>query len=182
MKSLPSALLVKSVLSALILTTLALSLVSCGSQSTETGSGTDGTGSGGTTAGGTPTPPPADTATPAPPSGPAPGTVSKYDDGPRASATAVNAAMAAEGKTLFTNKGCMTCHTFGKRVIGPDLKGVASRRTAQWLEQQILHPEVMTKEDPIAHALLVEYKVPMTNQKLTPAEAKAVIEYLKQMN
>ena len=90
--------------------------------------------------------------------------------------------MAAEGKTLFTNKGCVTCHGFGKKVIGPDLKGVASRRTAQWMEQQILHPEVMTKEDPIAHALLVEYKVPMTNQKLTPEQAKAVIEYLKQMN
>jgi cytochrome c551/c552 len=111
---------------------------------------------------------------------PAPTGKSKYDDGPRADATPVNAAMAAEGKTLFTNKGCVTCHAIGKKVIGPDLKGVTSRRTAQWMEQQILHPEVMTKEDPIAHALLEQYKVPMTNQGLTPEQAKAVIEYLKQ--
>ncbi|MEO5617298.1 MAG: cytochrome c [Candidatus Eisenbacteria bacterium] len=161
---------------ALLATILSMSLISCSSQSTDNTSG-------GTTGGTTTTPPPADTNVAiVPPPAPPPGAVSKYDDGPRAAATAVNATMAAEGKTLFTNKGCITCHTIGKRAIGPDLKGVASRRTAQWMEQQILHPEVMTKEDPIAHALLVEYKVPMTNQKLTPAQAKAVIEYLKQVN
>lgn len=173
MKSFRSALFVKAAPAALLLAVMAISLVSCGSKSTD-----DGSTAGGTTT----TPPPADTTPAPPPTGPPPGTVSKYDDGPRASATAVNAVMAAEGKTLFTNKGCLTCHTFGKRMIGPDLVGVATRRTAQWLEQQILHPEVMTKEDPIAHALLVEYKVPMTNQKLTPEQARAVIEYLKQMD
>ena len=164
MKTLPQILL-----AALLVGTLA----SCGSKPSDSTS-TETPGSS------TETPPaPAETTVT---SGPPPGAVSKYDDGPRASATPVNSRMAAEGKVIFTNKGCVTCHTFGKRVIGPDLKGVATRRTAQWMEQQILHPEVMTKEDPIAHALLVEYKVPMTNQKLTPEEAKKVIEYLKQMN
>ena len=158
----------------LIVAAVVAALGSCGSKTEET------------TTNQTPAPPDATTPAPAPAdttagaAGPAPTGPSKYDDGPRASATAVNAAMAAEGKTLFTNKGCVTCHTFGKRVIGPDLKGAASRRTQVWLEQQILHPEVMTKEDPIAHALLVEYKVPMTNQKLTEDEAKKVIEYIKQ--
>jgi len=165
MKTLPRILL-----AALLTGTLA----SCGSKPSDSTTSTETPGSSTET----PAPPAETTAT----SGPAPGAVSKYDDGPRAAATPVNAAMATEGKTLFTNKGCVTCHGFGKRVIGPDLKGVATRRTAQWMEQQILHPEVMTKEDPIAHALLVEYKVPMTNQKLTPEEAKKVIEYLKHMN
>jgi len=166
----------KTLHSALLAAVLATSLASCGSQSTETGSTGDGGGS-------TPaTTTPAETTAAAVPAGPPPGAVSKYDDGPRASAAAVDAAAAAEGKTLFTNKGCVACHAFGKRVIGPDLKGAASRRTAEWLEQQILHPEVMTKEDPIAHALLLEYKVPMTNQKLTPVEARKIIEYLKQMD
>jgi len=163
MKTLPQILLVAL---------LAGTLASCGSKSSDLSTTTE-------TPTETPPAPPAETTAT---SGPPPGAVSKYDDGPRASATPVNAALATEGKTLFTNKGCVTCHGFGKRVIGPDLKGVATRRTAQWMEQQILHPEVMTKEDPIAHALLVEYKVPMTNQKLTPEEAKKVIEYLKQMN
>lgn len=158
----------------LISATLAATLFSCGSKTEDTASN------------GAPAPDPGATATPPAPAPTDTATAvlakSKYDDGPRASASPVNAALAAEGKTLFTNKGCVTCHTFGKKVIGPDLKGVATRRTAAWMEQQILHPEVMTKEDPISHALLVEYKVPMTNQKLTPEQAKAVIEYLKQSN
>jgi cytochrome c551/c552 len=154
---------------------LCASLASCGSKP-DSAANPDTSGSA------TTPPPPAETTVTATPAGPPPGAISKYDDGPRAAESPVDAAMAAEGRTLFTNKGCITCHGFGKKVIGPDLKGVATRRTAQWLEQQILHPEVMTREDPIAHALLVEYKVPMTNQKLTPDEARKVIEYLKQMN
>lgn len=160
----------------LLAAVLAVALASCGSKSS------DSTSSGETTPAADATPPPAADTTVTTSTGPPPGAVSKYDEGPRAADSPVNAALAAEGKTLFTNKGCVTCHGFGKRVIGPDLKGVATRRTAAWMEQQILHPEVMTKEDPIAHALLLEYKVPMTNQKLTPDEAKKVIEYLKQMN
>ena len=50
------------------------------------------------------------------------------------------------------------------------------------MEQQILHPDVMTKEDPIAKELLAKYMVQMSNQGLKPEEAKAVIEYLKKMD
>jgi cytochrome c len=64
-------------------------------------------------------------------------------------------------------------------MSGPDLKGVSMRRTAEWMEHQILEPEVMVKEDPIARGLFAQYALQMTNQHLTPAEAKAVIEYLK---
>jgi len=110
----------------------------------------------------------------------APAAKSKYDDGPRAADSPVDAALAAQGKTLFTSKGCVTCHAFGKKVIGPDLKGVASQRSAEWMEQQIQHPEVMVKEDPISRDLLAQYKVPMTNQKVTPDQAKALVEYIKQ--
>lgn len=105
---------------------------------------------------------------------------SKYDDGPRAGAAAVNAALADKGKGLFTSKGCVTCHAFGRKVVGPDLKGVANDRTAEWMTQQIMHPEVMIKSDPISMQLLAQYKVPMTNQKVTADEAKALVEYIKQ--
>ena len=108
------------------------------------------------------------------------GEKSKYDEGPRAAASPVNAALAAQGKTLFTNKGCVTCHAFGRKVIGPDLKGVASQRAASWIEQQIMHPEVMIKSDPISMGLLAQYKVPMTNQKVSADEAKAIVEWIKQ--
>ena len=167
---------------ALLVAALLVPLASCGSKSS------DSTAASGRTE--TPTPVAAATPEttmhadtfPVPGLPATPAAVSKYDGGPRASASPVNAAMAAEGKTLFTKKGCVTCHAFGKKLIGPDLKGVASQRSALWMENQILHPEIMTKEDPISMALLKDYKVPMTNQKLTPAEAKAVIEYIKQMD
>lgn len=106
-------------------------------------------------------------------------TTSKYDAGPRAAASPVDAAMAERGAVLFKEKGCSACHTFGQKLSGPDLQGVASRRTALWMENQILHPEIMTKEDPISHALLAQFALQMPNQGLTPDQAKAVIEFLK---
>ena len=108
-------------------------------------------------------------------------TASKYDSGPRAAEFPVEPALAATGEKLFKAKGCTACHAYGKRLTGPDLKGV-TRRTAAWMEQQILHPDVMTKEDPIAKELLAKYMVQMSNQGLKPEEAKAVIEYLKKMD
>ena len=129
------------------------------------------------------TPPPS-TSTPAP--APAETTVvpplpteSKYDAGPRAGAGAVNAALATAGEKLFQTKGCVVCHGFGKKVTCPDLVGVSMRRTAAWMEHQILHPEIMVKEDRISAELKTHYTLPMTNQGLTPDEAKSVIEFLK---
>jgi mono/diheme cytochrome c family protein len=107
---------------------------------------------------------------------------SKYDSGPRAGDTPSDHEMAEKGKELFSTKGCVACHAFGKRVTGPDLAGVSKRRTAEWMEHQILEPEVMTKEDPISHQLLATYATQMPNQRLTPQEARAVIEYFKQQD
>ena len=104
---------------------------------------------------------------------------SKYDGGPRAGESAVDEALAERGEKLFQTKGCSACHAFGKKMSGPDLRGVTMRRTALWMENQILHPEVMTKEDPISHKLLGEMMLQMPNQGLDQGEARAVIEYLK---
>ena len=104
---------------------------------------------------------------------------SKYDAGPRAAESPVDHEKAELGEKLFSAKGCSACHAFGKRVTGPDLAGVSKRRTAEWMENQILHPEVMTKEDPISHQLLATYATQMPNQGLTQDEARAVIEYFK---
>lgn len=108
--------------------------------------------------------------------------VSKYDAGPRAGESPVDHEKAEAGAKLFTAKGCSACHAFGKRLTCPDLAGVSMRRTSEWMENQILHPEVMTKEDPISHGLFAQFALQMPNQKLTPDEAKAVIEYFKQMD
>lgn len=105
--------------------------------------------------------------------------VSKYDAGPRAGEQPIDERLAKSGEQLFKDKGCSACHAFGAKSSGPDLKGVSMRRTALWMENQILHPEVMVKEDPIAREMFAKYALQMTNQHLAPAEAKAVIEYLK---
>jgi hypothetical protein len=60
--------------------------------------------------------------------------------------------------------------------------GVPKQRTAEWMEHQILHPEIMTKQDPIAKQLMAQYALQMPNQGLTPDQAKAVIEFIKKKN
>jgi mono/diheme cytochrome c family protein len=107
---------------------------------------------------------------------------SKYDSGPRAGEQPVDDARAEIGEQLFKDKGCSACHAFGHKLTCPDLDGVTMRRTDKWIENQILHPEVMTKEDPIARGLFAQYALQMPNQKLTPEEARSVIEYLKHQN
>ena len=104
---------------------------------------------------------------------------SRYDAGPRAAEAPVDEAKVKQGEALFQAKGCSACHGFGRRISCPDLQGVSQRRTALWMENQILHPEKMTKEDPIAHQLFAQFSLQMPNQGLTPEEARAVIEFLK---
>lgn len=105
--------------------------------------------------------------------------VSRYDAGPRAAAGPIQKELADRGSTLFQTKGCSACHGFGAKSAGPDLAGVSTRRTAAWMENQILHPEVMVKEDPIARQMFAQFALQMPNQGLTPDEARAIIEYLK---
>ena len=108
-----------------------------------------------------------------------PAATSQYDGGPRAADTPIDESKVAQGQQLFQTKGCSACHTFGQKLTGPDLAGVTHRRTAAWMEHQILHPEIMTKEDPISHELFAKFALQMPNQGLTPEEAAAVVEFFK---
>lgn len=116
------------------------------------------------------TPPPAVTAT------------SPLDTGPRAIDQPVDEARAAEGEKLFTTKICATCHGFGKKITCPDMMGVPRDRSARWMQEQIMHPDVMTKNDPIAKQLMATYSIQMPNQGITEPQAKALIEYIKKKN
>lgn len=104
---------------------------------------------------------------------------SPLDGGPRAAESPVDEKLALEGEVLFRSKTCSTCHAFGRMQNGPDLAGVTSRRTAAWLEAQILRPDVMLREDPISRELLGQFAVPMPNLGIQPHEAKALVEYMK---
>ena len=121
-------------------------------------------------------PPPA--AAPAAPES-ATSATSPLDQGPRASESTIDAAAAKRGEGLFQTKGCVACHGFGKKITCPDLAQVPAQRSALWMENQILHPEKMTKEDPIARQLMSQYSLQMPNQGLTQVEARAVIEFIK---
>ena len=101
------------------------------------------------------------------------------DQGPRAGESPYDEAKAKVGEGLFQTKGCSACHAFGRRVTGPDLAGVTTRRTTRWMENQILHPDLMVKQNPISRQLFAQFALQMPNQGLTPEEASAVIEFLK---
>ena len=54
---------------------------------------------------------------------------------------------AADGKMLFHKERCIYCHRFkGKgAAIGPDLTGVATRRSDEWIRDQIKNPRLHLK-------------------------------------
>jgi mono/diheme cytochrome c family protein len=93
----------------------------------------------------------------------------------------VNHELAEKGEEVFKTKGCSGCHTIGQgKRTGPDLAGVTKRRSLEWIQNWVLHPDVMVEKDPIAKELLATYLVKMPNQNLTQEQAQAVIMYLRE--
>jgi len=91
----------------------------------------------------------------------------------------IDEAMVTKGADIF-KKMCTACHRDGKKFIGPAPNGVLERRTPEWVMNMILNPEEMTKSDPLAKELLIEFNgSPMANQNLTEEEARAVLEYFR---
>jgi cytochrome c2 len=92
-----------------------------------------------------------------------------------------NAATDAEtGKQIFQEK-CAACHTVGNgALVGPDLKGVTTKESHEWLEQWIAAPDAMiAKKDPTAIGLLHQFHdVQMPNLGLSPSEINDVLAYL----
>jgi protein SCO1 len=93
----------------------------------------------------------------------------------------VDANLAKSGKTLFTKRGCNACHTFGKKLAGPDLVGATQRRDPDWLRRWLKNPDEMLQSDSVAQAMLAEFQgVKMPNMKLSDAEVDALLHYLQQ--
>lgn len=86
---------------------------------------------------------------------------------------------ADEGAALFKAKGCVGCHTVGKGdLVGPDLKGVTTRRDPAWLKSWLTDPTKM-QADPVVVELVAKYKMPMPPTGLKDSEVAAVIAYLE---
>jgi mono/diheme cytochrome c family protein len=84
------------------------------------------------------------------------------------------------GKNIF-EKTCSACHTIGQGAgVGPDLKGVTSRRDITWLLRWIQEPDKMRAEgDSIATRLLEEHQgFPMPNYALSENDARDLLGYI----
>jgi protein SCO1 len=87
------------------------------------------------------------------------------------------------GQALFA-KTCGACHTVGKgRRVGPDLAGITTRRTRDWLVGYIMEPEkVRAKGDAAAMSLVAQYPtVRMPNLGLSEFDSSDVIAYIDAM-
>ena len=86
-----------------------------------------------------------------------------------------------KGKSLFMKRSCASCHAFGRKMAGPDLRGVTQRRSTDWLKQWLKSPDTMVSSDSAAKALYNQYnKLKMPNLKLSDEEVDALIAYLRQ--
>jgi mono/diheme cytochrome c family protein len=98
-----------------------------------------------------------------------------------AQAVPVDANLAKRGKALFGNRGCAGCHTFGKKLAGPDLVGATERRDKEWMRNWLKTPDKMLETDSVAKAMLAEFQnVKMPNMKLSDADVDALVHYMQQ--
>jgi len=91
---------------------------------------------------------------------------------------------AANGEAIFKAK-CASCHTIGGgKLVGPDLKGVTTRRDLAWLTRWLKEPDkVLAEGDPIAAQLLTESNnVPMPNMGLSDADVADLIAYFQSID
>lgn len=90
--------------------------------------------------------------------------------------------LAEHGKDLYEAK-CSACHRLdGTKVVGPGLAGITDRRSPEWIMNMIINPEEMTKKDPTAKKLLAEHLTQMTNQNVSEQDARAMLEYFRQLD
>ncbi len=84
---------------------------------------------------------------------------------------AAAAAGGPDGKTLFTEKGCIACHSIGgpSPGVGPELTQTGWHRDAEWLRAWLNDPQKVKKGT-------VMPKIPFKSQQ----EMDAVIEYILQ--
>ena len=85
----------------------------------------------------------------------------------------------AEGESLFRTR-CSACHKFGVDGVGPDLMAVTKRRDRNWLTRWIKEPDKMLAEkDPLAMALMSQYKISMPNMRLNDQDIESVLVYIE---
>jgi mono/diheme cytochrome c family protein len=92
----------------------------------------------------------------------------------------IDKALSEKGAKVFKEK-CTACHKLEDKYVGPPLGLVTKRRTADFILSQILYPEQMIANNDTVKALIAKYPTPMANQHLNFDDARAVLEYLRQI-
>jgi mono/diheme cytochrome c family protein len=88
------------------------------------------------------------------------------------------------GATVF-EKSCYSCHNIGGGdKKGPDLKGVTTRRTREWLHEFIETPAAINRSgDPAARELFNKYAPEvMPDQALTPDQIDAILALIEDLS
>jgi cytochrome c551/c552 len=92
------------------------------------------------------------------------------------------ALQAQDGKAIF-NARCAACHSIGNgRLVGPDLKGVATKYKPEYLAKWIRSSQSIIKSgDAKAKAMFLEYNsiVMPDFLDLKDNDLKAVVDYIK---
>lgn len=95
-------------------------------------------------------------------------------------ATSAGSALAQDAAQFFKTS-CTSCHTIGGgRLVGPDLKGAAERRTREWLQKFIADPKaVIDARDATATQLVQESRgVIMPTLGVQPDMVNALIDLI----
>ncbi len=98
-------------------------------------------------------------------------------------AICVVAQSTGEGTALFASK-CFSCHNIGGGdKTGPDLKGLTSRRTKEWLHEYIQNPVALKdKGDPVAADLFRKFPATvMPEQVLTPYQIDSILTLINEL-
>lgn len=85
-----------------------------------------------------------------------------------------------KGKEAFEWNGCTGCHKVGKDWNGPDLTGVTTYRSKEWIIDFILHTKKYY-DDPIVRAMINKFNLYMPEQGVDPKDAELIYEYLKSL-
>src|SRR3990172_5511038 len=89
--------------------------------------------------------------------------------------------MAQDGEQLFKSN-CASCHSIGKgKVVGPDLKGIHSKRDEKWLTNWIKSSQKMIKDgDTIAVRIYAENNnVMMPDAFINDEQINSVLAFIK---
>nr|WP_313994700.1 c-type cytochrome [Xanthocytophaga flavus]MDJ1493025.1 c-type cytochrome [Xanthocytophaga flavus] len=92
----------------------------------------------------------------------------------------LNQGMITSGQSIYDTK-CSACHKLtDEKLVGPGWKDVTKRRQPAWIMNMITNVEMMLEKDPEAQKMLEQCLVRMPNQNVTQADARNLLEFMRQ--